>query len=166
MLHRKDRLASRGGAAAVELAVLLTFILLPLLVGLWEVGRMVEVQQLLDNSAREGGRQASTGQRSVSEVQLAVVNYLALNGITVPTSAVTVANLTDGTRYDPRAGSQPENAQQMDHFQIVVTVPFDNVRWILMSQITPTRTLGATVDWYSMNNIPLVVSPTIPTVPQ
>jgi Flp pilus assembly protein TadG len=166
MVCRKDRVAKRGGAAAVELALLLTFILLPLLMGLWEVGRMIEVQQLLDNAAREGGRQASTGQRSVSDVQQAVVNYLALNGVVIPTSAVTVTNLTDPTRNDPRDGSLPQNADQLDHFRIVVTVPFDNVRWVLLSQITPTRTLGATVDWYSMNNIPLVVTPTIPAVPQ
>jgi Flp pilus assembly protein TadG len=148
------------------LAALLTFVLVPTLLGIWEVGRMVEVQQSLYNAAREGGRQASTGQKTVSQVQQTVVNYLAQNGITIDPSAVTLTNLTSSSRYDPTVGMQPQNAQQLDHFQLSVSVPFDNVRWVLLSRITAITTLTATADWYSMNNKPLTVSTTIPGMPQ
>jgi Flp pilus assembly protein TadG len=37
-------------------------LILSIVAGLWEVGRVVEVQQLLANAAREAGRQAATGQ--------------------------------------------------------------------------------------------------------
>ena len=65
---RKPVAGKRRGVAAVEFAVCLPFILL-MLVGLWEVGRMVEVQQLLNNSVREGGRQASTANIDAAAVK-------------------------------------------------------------------------------------------------
>ena len=40
-----------------------------LMLGTWEVGRMVEVSQILNNAVREGGRSASTGQYTNSQVQ-------------------------------------------------------------------------------------------------
>ena len=54
----------RNASACVECAVCLLF-LVPLLIGLWEVGRLVEVEQFLNNAVREGGRQASTGMKNV-----------------------------------------------------------------------------------------------------
>src|SRR5262249_30825625 len=122
---------------------------------LWEMGQLVEVQQLLDNGVREGGRQASTGQRSVSDVQQAVVDHLARNGVTIPASAVAITNLTDSSRSDPQAGTPaPPPALRLDHFQVTVQVPVDSVRWVLLSPITGARTLNASADWFSMNNVP------------
>ena len=57
---RKPKQIKRTGTAAVELAVCLPFLLV-LILGIWEVGRMVMVQQLIANAAREGGRQAAAG---------------------------------------------------------------------------------------------------------
>jgi Flp pilus assembly protein TadG len=53
--------ARYAGVAAVELAVVLLFFVVPLLLAVWEVGRLIHVQQLLSNSAREGGRLAALG---------------------------------------------------------------------------------------------------------
>jgi Flp pilus assembly protein TadG len=58
MLHRRQ---ARRAVAAVEFAFLSPF-LLTLLFGLWQVGRIVEVMQLMDNAAREGARLASQAQ--------------------------------------------------------------------------------------------------------
>src|SRR3954471_12429644 len=52
---------SRAGAAAVEFAVVLPFIFL-LLLGTWEVARLVQVHAILCNAAREGARLAAQGQ--------------------------------------------------------------------------------------------------------
>jgi Flp pilus assembly protein TadG len=49
----------RRGVAAVETAVVLNFFLVPLLIGIWEMGRLVQVQQIVANSAREGARLAA-----------------------------------------------------------------------------------------------------------
>ena len=46
--------------SAVFVAVCLTTAFGSLLMGVWEVGRLVQVEQLLNNAAREGARQAST----------------------------------------------------------------------------------------------------------
>jgi Flp pilus assembly protein TadG len=140
----------------VEFAIVMP-VLLVMLVGLWEVGRMVTVTQLLANAAREGGRQASTGSKSIAQVKDAVVTYLTVNGITkVTTSDVTVVNLT------PNGAVEPTSATQMDQFQVIVTIPFNNVRWIMLDQITSTTTLSGRAEWYSMRDVPLVVTSTIP----
>src|SRR5205085_12679859 len=51
----------RRGAAVVELALLLPFLLV-VLVGIWEVGRLIQVQQALNNAAREGAGLAAPGE--------------------------------------------------------------------------------------------------------
>jgi Flp pilus assembly protein TadG len=58
MLQR--RRSQRFGVAAVELAVLMPF-LVALLIGLWELGRYLMVMNVLENAAREGARLSSTG---------------------------------------------------------------------------------------------------------
>jgi Flp pilus assembly protein TadG len=147
---------ARRGIAAVELGVVLPLLLL-LLVGIWEVGRMVEVEQLLVNAVREGGRQASTGVKTVDEVKDVVVRYLKQNGISaVSAQDVSVVNVTNAARYDPSM------ANQLDQFRITVSIPFDSVRWVLLDQITTVRTLTASADWYSMRDIPITVDYAIP----
>ena len=146
----------RQGTAAVEFSVVLVF-LMPLLIGLWEVGRLVEVEQLLTNAAREGARQASTGNVNTAGVQQVVVNYLTVNGISgVTASNVTVTNVTDSSRNDPTT------ANQLDQFHVAVQIPFDSVRWVLLNQITTVKYLNASAEFYSMRDTPLAVNATIP----
>src|SRR5438045_3880819 len=83
----------RAGVAVVETAVLLLPIFIFTLFGVWEVGRLLQTHQIVSNAAREGARQASTGQRSSStnhpqlpynadyEVQKSVENYLQNAGL-------------------------------------------------------------------------------------
>lgn len=146
----------RSGVAAVELALLLPLLLL-FLMGIWEVGRMVEVQQILTNACREGGRQASTGVKTIAQVQADVVNYLTRNGITsVKTSDVIVENITAPSR------AEPSTAEQLDRFRVMVSVSVDSVRWTLLSRITNGANLTASVEWLSMRDIPITVSDAIP----
>ena len=142
----------RRGVAAVELAVILPVLVL-FIVGVWEVGRMVEVQQLLTNAAREGGRQASIGNVDTQGVKDAVKRYLKQNGLTTVTdSDITVTNLTDGSRADPT------QANQLDRFEVVVTIPFSSVRWAVLNQVTTTKSLVGSADWFSMRDIPITVN--------
>src|ERR1700732_4155253 len=91
MLYHSSAVVPRRGASAVELAFLLPLILL-LIFAIWDGGRLVEVQQLLSNAAREGARQAATGSMldgatgaqvnfMTSDVQQTVLNYLSRNGL-------------------------------------------------------------------------------------
>src|SRR5437763_9509107 len=56
-LRRRD---TRRGIAAVEAAVALPLLVI-LLLGTWEVGRLVEVMQIMCNATREGARLAAQG---------------------------------------------------------------------------------------------------------
>jgi Flp pilus assembly protein TadG len=147
----------RHGSAAVELAVCLPFLLI-IVFGVWEVGRMVQAQELVANAAREGGRQASTGQSDATTVRQSVVNYLNMNGLTgVTLNDVTLTNLTDASRSDPTKG------EQFDQYRVTVTVPYSSIRWSTAAQITSTKTLIASADWFCMRDVPINVDLTIPT---
>lgn len=157
MLFRKTACptAARGGVAAVEFAIV-SSLLVPLLLGIWEVGRLVQVQQHTHNAVREAGRQASTGTRTASQVEAAALNYLTRAGLNTAGATVTLVNLTNASRADPTT------ANQMDRFRITLTLPFNNVRWVLADQITSITELSATTDWFSMKDQPLTVSSSVP----
>lgn len=146
---------NRRGVAAVEFAVVMPVIVF-ILIGIWEVGRMVEVQQCLVNGVREGARQASTG-KTTAQVKDVVATYLNNKGLsTVKASYVTVTSVSNTSISDPSA------ATQMDRFRVSVSVPFNEVRWIALNRITTLTNLTASADWYSMADIPITVSDVIP----
>jgi Flp pilus assembly protein TadG len=155
MLANKSQAKRRHGAAAVECAVVMT-LLVPMLLGTWEVGRLVQVQQLLQNASREGGRQCAAGTQNAATIQQLVVSMLNANGIPCTTSNVTITNLTNSARSDPTS------ANQLDEFQVTVSIPFNSVRWVLLKQITSTTQLTATTYWYSMRDLPLNINTNIP----
>ena len=91
MFHRRQK---RRAVAAVEFAFLAPLLLI-LLFGLWQIGRIVEVMQLMNNAAREGARLASQAQiinqvgaftqihasSGLPNVQDTVREYLIGNGV-------------------------------------------------------------------------------------
>jgi len=80
MTLRSNPISQRRGTAAVELAVSAPLLLI-LLSGVWEVGRMVSAQQLIANAAREGGREVAAGRQSAATIKQYVVNYCNMNGL-------------------------------------------------------------------------------------
>ena len=83
MLSRLRR--HRRGAAAVEFAVVAPVFFLVVL-GIIEFGRMIMVQQVLTNAAREGARIAVLDSATTARVETRVTDYLAsanLSGATV-----------------------------------------------------------------------------------
>ncbi len=152
----------RPGAAAVEFAILLP-LLMSLLWGLWEVGRMVNAKQIISNAAREGARAASTGFRDFADVEATIESYLQNSGITNITGVtVTVRNLTQslGDTYDPSL------ARQNDVLEVSVSVPYDNLRWASTPQITPINTIASTVQWTCMKDLPIEVTLDGSDIPQ
>jgi Flp pilus assembly protein TadG len=137
----------RRGVAVVEFAAVVPLLLL-LLLGLWEVGRLLQAKQILANAAREGGRQAATGLKSTAEVQQYVRNSIQRAGLNItgmPDPVIT--NLTSSARNDPR------DANQLDRYSIHVSLPTANFRWVLFQFTTPT--LDADAVWVSLADIPL-----------
>src|SRR6059058_4755881 len=100
MIQRICGQLPRRGTAAVEFAFL-SPILLALLLGVWEVGRLAQVQQILTNAAREGARQAAGGKQTTAQVQQTVLNYLTNANINTTGTTVTLTNLTNSSRSDP-----------------------------------------------------------------
>ena len=112
-LFRKQR----RGAAAVEFAVVAPVFFL-LVFGMIEYGRMVMVQQIIVNSAREGCRAAVLDGSTTSGVKTTTISAMAAGKITITTSNVTVSP-------DP-----PSNAAFGDPVTVTVTVPFNQVSWL------------------------------------
>jgi Flp pilus assembly protein TadG len=156
----------RQGVAAVELAFVLPLILLPVMFGVWEVGRLIQVQQIVNNSVREGARAASTGQYTNSQVQQVVLKYLTNAGVSTTSVTATVSNQTRGGDVSSPTLGQGGTAQQLDSLQVTVSVPFSNVYWIALNYFVPAgTTLNATANTVSMVNVPLTIPQTIPGSP-
>jgi Flp pilus assembly protein TadG len=160
---------SRRAVATVELALLLPFLLVVLL-GLWEVGRLIQVQQTLNNAAREGARVAAQGltiKDSSTElvgattgnvnVQDTIKNYLREAGIDTTGIQVTFTYLSGDTSL-----TQPYQAVKGQRFRVAVTLPFNNVRWTLLS-LTNTSQMNASVEWRSVVDDPFNLDTNIPS---
>jgi Flp pilus assembly protein TadG len=131
----------RRAVAAVEFAVILPFLMI-VLVGIWEVGRLVHVQQILNNSAREGARLAAQGlivnkdseptlilvDEGSPNVKTTIENYLREAGID-PTGLTLSFKYLDGDK----AKTQPHQATKGQKFRVYITLPMANVRWTLLS---------------------------------
>jgi Flp pilus assembly protein TadG len=157
--RRGRRSQPRRGIVTVEFALVAPLII-TLLLGVWEVGRMVQVMQVLHNAAREGARQASTATVPLTDIKANVQTYIqnAEPGIVNVTGYdLLYANVTHPGVTDPT------EATQLDRFTVTVNLPFDNVRWTMLGLLNPrVETLTVTVNWYSMRDLPVEVTTGLP----
>jgi Flp pilus assembly protein TadG len=186
---RTIRIGTRRGAAAVEFAICAVPMFL-LLIGLWEVGRMVEVQQVVWTSAREAARDASLGQDNLFTVATNLASYLQnaepnafANGHATSLRAPSFtlpANTVGYTCWDTTASpnkelftitfvditngsvSDPTGMAQLDRYEIGIQVPYASIGWSTIPQITGITRLQATVDWVCMVDSPFQITPTLP----
>jgi len=158
---------TRRGVVAVEAAITMP-LLLVLMLGVWEVGRIIQIQQMLVNSCREGARFAAGGYTNGTPVtnamvQQAVRDYLTSAGF--PTVAVSNAQVSLSCLSSP-TWTDPYQALPLDKFQVSVVIPsgtaFNSLRWTLLNQITSVRSLSASVNWMSLNNTQIVVNTQLP----
>jgi Flp pilus assembly protein TadG len=134
----------RRGLACVELALTLPLIVM-LLLGIWEVGRLLHVRQVLHNAAREAGRQASAGILTKSQAEDVAKKYVERNGLPIANLVVAVTNVTSGT--------DPTIAPQADRFFVEVKLPFSDVRWIALDYFVPgNRKVVGEASWYAMRD--------------
>jgi hypothetical protein len=174
MIRRQTR--SRKGVAAVEVAVIATFLLVPLMIGIWEVGRMIQVQQIVANSAREGARLAAQGftvnsvgsptqvmvNSGTPNVTSVVYGYLLAAGLTnLQQTDVTVTVQFLTPKSDGTTPTEPYQAEKGEVFSVTVSIPWDNVKWVNLGIIRPT-TITFTVVWRMMTDDPFVVNTTLP----
>jgi Flp pilus assembly protein TadG len=166
-MRRAPARPCRRGVAAVEFAFIVSFILVPCIFGVWEVGRLVQIQQIVDNSVREGARAASTGEYSNAQVQQLVLTYLTNSGVSTSGVTATAVDVTSGGDVSSPTVNSFGTAKQLDSLQVTVSVPFSNVYWIALNYFVPSgTTMNATANTVSMVNVPLTIPTTIPAQPQ
>jgi len=171
----------------VEFAMCLP-LLLTLLAGLWEVGRITQVTQVMWNAGREAARDASMGQDNLSTVATNLLSYLQAAEPTafgqghttnMISSVITLpANASGYTCWDTTANRElftvtftdltntnvtdPTGMQQLDRYTISVSAPYSSVSWSPMAQITGTTRLSITVTWASMVDSPFTFPTSLP----
>jgi len=158
LLHVRGQ--RRRGTATVELAVVLAFIMAPALVGIWELGRMGEVEQLLSNAARDAARRASSGQVTTAQTVQVVTDNLRSANITTTNVQVTVENLTQGNSATFNssgttvAGSDFDLTQsdQNDRLQLTISIPFNDFRWATVNRMFASSNLTARTTWYALRD--------------
>ncbi len=146
----------RCGTACVEFAVVMPMLLIFIL-GILEMGRYIEVFQLLDAAAREGARQASTGQMTNAQVIAAVTGCVQAAGLPTNKLTVTVNDLTN-------PGTDVSQATILDSLQVTATLPYSGIEWSPTSYFTNATTqITATVYWVSTNPQSYPTNVTAPT---
>jgi Flp pilus assembly protein TadG len=109
----------RHGVTVVECAVVLSVLLLFIL-GIVEFGRVMMVQHILTNGAREGARRAVVANPNQAEVEAAVADYMKTCGLSSCQMAMT--DLSTVGAGDP--------------ITVTVTIPYKQVTWL------PVKSLG------------------------
>jgi Flp pilus assembly protein TadG len=179
--------ARRYGVAAVEYAVFLPLIL-TVLGGLWEVGRITEVQTVMWNSAREAARDASLGEDDLPTVTGNLLVYLQgaektafPSGHTTSIIAPVIslpANTTGYTCWDNTANKElftitfadltatsvtdPTDMSQLDVYQIGVSVPYSSIQLNSFIPIAGISRLAVNVVWASLVDSPFQIAPYLP----
>ena len=168
----------RRGVAAVEFACIVPLLLL-LLVGIWELGRIIHVQIIMNNAARDGARLAAqanivntTGAYTQIHFDTGTPNvvdsikaYLTAAGISDLTNLVIelqfVEPATAGGPTPTATNADPYLGVKNQRFRVKVSIPYDNVRWTSLSLINPS-TLTAEVYWQCLVDDPFTVNTTLP----
>jgi Flp pilus assembly protein TadG len=129
----------RRGVAMVEFAIVLPIFLLAI-IGIIEFGRVVMVQQMLVNAAREGARRAVTPGATNSQVTTLVDNYLDNVDRYVENAANRQIAITDENGNAIDLATRPSK----EEVAVTVSVPYSEVG-VGFSSYFSGATLGATV---------------------
>jgi Flp pilus assembly protein TadG len=173
----------RSGTAAVEFAAVLTFVLVPLMIGLWEMGRVVQVQQIVAGAAREGARlaaQANTINSSGNSTQIlaavgpsnpsftpnvkaAVMQYLSGSGLSQ--LRWTDVDVTFAFTSGNTALTDPYQGVKGQKFAVTVTLnqaALNKCLWTALGLVKPSS-VAFTVNWQIMVDDPFTINPNLPT---
>ncbi len=177
---RRRNHPARHGVAAIELGFVTMVFVVPMIIGIWEVGRLIHVQQVVANSAREGARLAAqgftikadgtavqihktTGSPNVKDV---VCDYLKAAGLTTlqPSDVTVTFQFTAPRVTNPGAGTTPTEpylGEKGQPFTVTVSIPWNKVRWINLGLLQPTE-VKFTVTWRMMIDDVFTINETLP----
>lgn len=167
----------RRGVAAVELAFVTMLFIVPMLIGVWEIGRLIQVQQIVSNSAREGARlagQAYTVNATGSPLQIKintgtpsvksqVYQYLVGAGLTnLSYSDVEVEFQFIEPTSAGLMPTEPYLGDKNQAFTVKVTIPWEKVRWVNLGILNP-KFVTFTVTWRMLIDDKFTVNESMPT---
>lgn len=149
---------ARRGAALVELAAVLPLFVI-LLIGIWDISRLAQMQQIVSNACREGGRQASTGRLTIAQTREVMRLYLEKSGLTTTGVVTEGENVTRGGDFT--------TAQRYDELRTLIRYPYANNRWNVMNFfVAPGAYLNCEYRWRNLADIPIAINDLIPTAPR
>lgn len=156
---------ARHGAAAVEFAVVAPLLLL-ILLGVWELGRIIHVSQVLLNANRDGARlaaQANVVTISGAYVQIdrqqvidSMKSSLIGNGITNLTNATFEFVFLDGSPT-----REPYQGKKNERFRVKIVIPYDNIRWTNLTLLNP-QNLTVEANWQMLVDDPFTLNSNLP----
>ena len=168
----------RRGVAAVEFAFVMPLLLL-LITGVWELGRIIQVQSILNMAARDAARlaaQANIVNTTGSSTQIkfntgtpnivgAIQAFLKAGGISDLTGLTVELQFMEpaviGGAMPTATNADPYTGVKNQRFRVRITLPYANVRWTTLTLINPT-TLDAEAFWQCLVDDPFTVNATLP----
>jgi len=162
--------------------------MLIILAGLWQVGRVTQIQEVVWNSAREAARDASLGDDSLQTIASGLLTYLqgAMGtsfGQGHSTSMISPvvslpSNTTGYTCWDNTTNKElftmtftdltnpgvtdPSGMSQLDLYQLGVQVPFASVGWSTIAPVSGITRLNVSMTWAAMVDSPFQIAPNLP----
>lgn len=109
---------NKNGSAVIEFALLMSLLLVPLLAGVWDASKLIDMNQVLTRAAREGVVLASRGDDPISSV----LSYVESAGYVTANLTVTV----DHGPVDPDFGQEVSVTLNYDFVDSTV-YPWDNL---------------------------------------
>jgi Flp pilus assembly protein TadG len=128
-MHTPRTRSRRRGTAAVEFAIIGPIVVM-LVLAMIEFSRLMMVEEVLTNAAREGCRQAVLTGATTSDATTTVSNYLAGAGI---------------SGYTTTVSPDPSTAEAGTAITVTITVPYSSVTWLPTPIFLGGTTLTATV---------------------
>ena len=160
---------ARKGAVAVELAICAPFVFL-MVVGLLELSRMAQVQQILSNAAREGARLSaqgliinSTGSSTQINLNSGTPSVTSIVKDTIARAGLPSTNVT--VQFAALTGSpitHPYQAVKGQIFKVTVTIPYTDVNNINFKMFSPSS-MTSSATMVSLVDDPFSINATLPT---
>lgn len=135
-MHTTIQHRTRGGLAAAEFALVMPFIVF-LAIGMMEMGRGMQVKEILSDAARKGCRTGILPLASNTTVTADINTILTDNNIKSSNATVTIQ--VNG------ATANVNTAKQNDKISVKVSIPVSKIAWI-----TPLFLPGSTIESSTM----------------
>lgn len=137
----------RRGAAVIEFAVVAPLLFL-LILGMFEVGRYINVGEMATAASRYGAREASVAGANVATVQQRTKDYLQASGVKSTAATVTIQNEATAGSGTFTNTSNLSTVPVGAAVRISVQVNFSQVTWLpngFFKAVLPGTISGTTV---------------------